>query len=318
MTEEIIEDIVVAVEEEAEQAVVSEQANADAQQLEAEKASLISQQQLIPILEAALFAAGEPITLDRLLVLFQQHEKPTKAELREALDTLAEQYEGHALELKQVATGFRFQAKQDYAPWLQRMWERKPPRYSRALLETLALIIYRQPITRGEIEDVRGVAVSSNIIKTLLEREWITVVGHRDVPGKPALFATTKQFLADMNLKSLKELPPLTEIVNLEEVGEKLSGQLELPMTEGDDQEDLAADVELESEQEVESGSEADIEVEAEFEVELDSEAEIEVETELEGELDSEAEIEAETELEVELDFEAELDSEVKIEAEQS
>lgn len=187
----------------------------------------IPQEQLIPILEAAIFAAGEPVTIDRLLVLFPEEEKPSKTEIRAALDTLAEQYAERALELKKVATGYRFQARQDYAPWLQRLWDRKPPRYSRALLETLALIIYRQPITRGEIEDVRGVAVSSNIIKTLMEREWISVVGHRDVPGKPALFATTKKFLADMNFTSLSELPPLADIVDLDAVGEQLTEKLE-------------------------------------------------------------------------------------------
>ncbi|OGT47728.1 MAG: SMC-Scp complex subunit ScpB [Gammaproteobacteria bacterium RIFCSPHIGHO2_12_FULL_41_15] len=191
---------------------------------------LLSTQQLVPILEAALFSAGEPLSLDRLLVLFQEDEKPTKAALSEALEILRGHYVDRAVELKKVATGYRFQSKQTFAPWLQRLWERKPPRYSRALLETLALIIYRQPITRGEIEDVRGVTVSSHIIKTLLEREWISVVGHRDVPGKPALFATTKQFLADMNLNSLNELPPLSEIIDLEVVGEQLAEQLKVPM----------------------------------------------------------------------------------------
>ncbi len=185
-----------------------------------------------PILEAAIFAAGEPLTADKLTQLFPEEARPAAKEIKAALVELAESYHDRGVELVEVGRGYRFQAKADYAEFMQRLWEKKPPRYSRALLETLALIVYRQPITRGEIEDVRGVAVSSNIIKILSEREWVKVVGHKDVPGKPALYGTTSEFLDYFNLKSLGEMPPLQELVNLEEleakIGEKLGEQLAL------------------------------------------------------------------------------------------
>lgn len=180
------------------------------------------------ILEAAIFAAGEPVGLDRLALLFDESERPTQKELKLLLDELAADCEARGVELVQVASGFRFQAKQLVASSLQRLWEKKPARYSRAFLETLVLVAYRQPITRGEIEEIRGVAVSSNIMRQLLEREWIKVVGHKEVPGKPALFGTTKQFLDYFNLKKLSDLPALQEITNLDEAGEKLGEQLTL------------------------------------------------------------------------------------------
>jgi segregation and condensation protein B len=165
------------------------------------------------VIEAALFAAGRPLTLDRLAELFaSKGTAPDRAMLRRALDTLATDYEGRGIELKEVATGFRVQVKRSMSDWLQPLWEERAPRYTRALLETLALIAYRQPITRAEIEEVRGVVVSTNIIRTLLERSWVRVVGHRDVPGKPAMFGTTKEFLDYFGLKKLEDLPPLAEL----------------------------------------------------------------------------------------------------------
>ncbi len=175
-------------------------------------------QQLKKILEAALFASTQPLTLDRLTALFAEDEAPSRDELRAALQALGEECEPRGIELKEVGSGFRMQVKKELGPWIARLWEEKPPKYSRATMETLALIAYKQPITRAEIEDVRGVAVSSHIIKSLLEREWIRVVGHRDVPGKPALFGTTRAFLDYFNLKSLDELPPLAEIRSLEDI----------------------------------------------------------------------------------------------------
>lgn len=174
--------------------------------------------QLKNILEAALFASTQPLSLDRLTTLFPEDEAPTREQMHEALTELANECEGRGVELKEVGSGFRMQVRVEYGPWIARLWEEKPTRYSRALLETLALVAYKQPITRAEIEDVRGVAVSTHIIKTLLEREWVRVVGHRDVPGKPALYGTTREFLDYFNLKSLSELPPLAEIRNLEDI----------------------------------------------------------------------------------------------------
>lgn len=173
----------------------------------------MDEQRLKLILEAALLAAAEPLSLERMQKLFAGEEEiPDRQALRQALAALASDCDMRAYELKEVASGFRFQIRQSLAPWVNRLWEERPQRYSRATLETLALIAYRQPVTRGEIEDIRGVSVSSNIIKTLLEREWIRVVGHREVPGRPALYATTKAFLDYFNLKSLEELPPLIEL----------------------------------------------------------------------------------------------------------
>ena len=181
-------------------------------------------QQLKRILEGALMAAGEALSLERLGQLFLEDERPSNAELRSALKEIVADFEGRGFELKEVASGWRFQVRDDLSTWISRLWEEKPARYSRALLETLALIAYRQPVTRGEIEDVRGVSVSSNIIRTLLEREWVRVVGHRDVPGRPAMYATTKTFLDYFNLKTLDELPVLSEIRDLD----KINAELEL------------------------------------------------------------------------------------------
>lgn len=171
---------------------------------------------LAPLLEAFLLASGKPQSLDRLYELFEEAERPGPTVFRKALELLRKSCDNRAFELIEVASGYRLQIRERYAPWVGRLWEERPQRYSRALLETLALIAYRQPITRGEIEDVRGVAVNSNIVKTLLEREWIRVVGHREVPGRPAMFATTKAFLDHFNLKNLDELPPLADLRELE------------------------------------------------------------------------------------------------------
>lgn len=178
---------------------------------------------LVPIIEACLSSADQPLSVNHLFELFVGDiEQPNKDEIRQALDIITEQCEQSGVEVKQVASGFRLQVKQQYAPWITRLKQHKPPRYSRALLETLALIAYRQPVTRGQIEDVRGVSVSSQIIKTLQEREWIKVLGHKDVPGKPALYGTTRQFLDYFNLKSLNELPTLAAIKDFESFNPEL------------------------------------------------------------------------------------------------
>ncbi len=176
------------------------------------------------ILEAVLLGTDRVLTVIHMEGLFElDEERPTRDEIRKALHDMAEDYETRGYELKQVASGFRLQVRQEYATWVGRLWEERPARYTRALLETMALIAYRQPITRGEIEEVRGVSVSSNIIKTLLERDWIKVLGHKDVPGKPTLYGTTKQFLDYFNLKSLDQLPTLAEIKDLDSIHPELA-----------------------------------------------------------------------------------------------
>jgi segregation and condensation protein B len=174
-------------------------------------------EQLKNIIEAALLAATQPLTVQQLGELFGEEDEVDREQIGRALEALAEDCAGRGVELREVASGFRYQVRQEVHTWISRMWTEKPSRYSRALLETLALIAYRQPITRPEIEQIRGVVVSSNIIKTMEEREWIRVVGYRDVPGKPALFGTTRAFLDYFNLKSLDELPPLSEIRDMED-----------------------------------------------------------------------------------------------------
>ena len=167
-------------------------------------------------------AAGRPLTLDNIIAVFAKNEQPDRAELKTVMEAISADCDDRGFELKQVASGYRFQVKQDLSEWVAKLWEERPPRYTRALLETLALVGYRLPITRGDIEEIRGVGVSANIIRTLLDREWIRVVGHRDVPGRPAMFATTKQFLDYFNLKSLQELPPLSEIKELAQTDQEI------------------------------------------------------------------------------------------------
>jgi segregation and condensation protein B len=178
--------------------------------------------------EAALLAAGRPLSIDQLTGLFDGRLAPEKGEIRKAIATLNEEYEHRGIIVSEVASGFRMQVKSSMADRLQKLWEERPPRYSRALFETLALVAYRQPITRGEIEEVRGVAVSTNIVRQLLERDWIRVVGHRDVPGRPAMFGTTKTFLDYFSLRKLDDLPPLADLSDWE----SLRVQLNLPEVE--------------------------------------------------------------------------------------
>jgi segregation and condensation protein B len=178
------------------------------------------------VVEGLLLAAGRPLTLDNIAQIFARKERPDKKELRAVMDAISEECNDRGFELTEVASGFRFQVKQELSEWVAKLWEERPPRYTRALLETLSLIAYRQPITRGDIEEIRGVTVSPNIIRTLIDREWIRVVGHRDVPGRPAMFATTKQFLDYFNLKSLQDLPPLSEVKEL------IGAEPELDLTE--------------------------------------------------------------------------------------
>ncbi|MDR3389780.1 MAG: SMC-Scp complex subunit ScpB [Rudaea sp.] len=179
--------------------------------------------QLKRIVEAALLAAAQPLSLPQLSALFDETQTPSHDDLARALDELGQDCAHRGVELREVASGFRYQIREDVHTWVARLWTERQTKYSRALLETLALIAYRQPITRGEIEQIRGVAVSTNIIKTLEEREWARVVGYRDVPGKPALFGTTRTFLDYFNLKSLDELPPLTEIRDIEDFDPQLT-----------------------------------------------------------------------------------------------
>jgi len=172
----------------------------------------VEQQELNNIVEAALLAAQQPLTLPMLAALFQEADEVSHDAIARAIEELTEACEGRSIELVEVASGFRYQVRESVHPWIARLWAERQTKYSRALLETLALIAYRQPITRGEIEQVRGVTVATSIMHTLEEREWIRIVGYRDVPGKPALFGTTRQFLDYFNLKSLDQLPTLAEI----------------------------------------------------------------------------------------------------------
>ncbi len=185
-------------------------------------ALMITGEQLQKILEAALLAAGEPLSTSQLAALFTDDERPPVGEISRALEQLRVDCANRGIELKKVASGYRLQVRQDLNEWVARLWTERPKRYSRALLETMALIAYRQPITRGEIESVRGVSVSTSIIRTLQERDWIRVVGHRDVPGKPALFGTTKIFLDSFNLQNLDDLPTLAEIRDMENLEPEL------------------------------------------------------------------------------------------------
>ncbi len=190
-------------------------------------------------IEAAMLAAGRPMSVDQLQNLFDGRSAPEKAQIRQAIDGLLEDYKHRGITITEVASGFRIQVKSGMADRLQKLWEERSPRYSRALFETLALIAYRQPMTRGEIEEIRGVSVSANIVRSLLEREWIRVVGHRDVPGRPAMFGTTKIFLDYFGLKKLDDLPPLADLSDWE----SLRIQLDLPAVDEDANLDTTSDV---------------------------------------------------------------------------
>ncbi|EOW2139309.1 SMC-Scp complex subunit ScpB [Stenotrophomonas sp. GD03908] len=193
------------------------------------------------IVEGALLASSQPLTLAQLKDLFPEEEPAPPGSIERALERLREACEGRGVELVEVASGFRYQVTGEVHGWISRLWTERKTRYTRATLETLALIAYRQPITRGEIEQVRGVAVSSNIIQALEEREWIRVVGHRDVPGKPALFGTTKGFLDYFGLKRLDELPPLSELKDLGELEPQLALDRDAPAAAGADGPDISA-----------------------------------------------------------------------------
>ena len=178
----------------------------------------MSRDDLVSHVEAALLSAGRPVAVDELLALFEDWEDaPDRQAIRDAVATLSERWQDHSLEVGEVASGFRAQIRKEYSQSISLLWHERPARYSRALLETLALIAYRQPVSRGEIEEIRGVSVSGSIMKTLIEREWIRVVGHRETPGRPALYGTTRHFLDTFNLKSLAALPPLAELKELED-----------------------------------------------------------------------------------------------------
>lgn len=188
-------------------------------------------EQMKRIVEAALMASERPLNIDSLQRLFDDgsgQNIPSNKDIKDVLTLLIEDYQHRAINLVEVASGYRFQICKEVAPWVQKLWQERPPRYSRAMLETLALIVYRQPITRAEIEDIRGVSVSTTAIKTLLERDWIKIIGHKDLPGRPALYATTKQFLDDFNLKSLEQLPSLMEVQDLDKLETELNLQLKL------------------------------------------------------------------------------------------
>lgn len=186
--------------------------------------------QLRRIVEAAIFAAEDPVTIDKVLSLFPDDARPTRDEVRAVLDALQSEYDDRGIILVRIDGAYRFQTRDELAPWVQKLWATRPPRYSRALLETLAIIAYRQPITRGEIEEIRGVAVSTDIMKTLLGREWVKQVGYRDVPGRPALFASTRGFLEHFNLKALSELPSLAELRDTDVIARELNLSLDLRM----------------------------------------------------------------------------------------
>ncbi|MFP3874325.1 MAG: SMC-Scp complex subunit ScpB [Thiohalophilus sp.] len=254
----------------------------------------MTEQELKRIIEAILFAADDPVNLSQLQAVFAEGDGPDADAIKAAIAALQDDYAEHSLELREIGSGYRFQVKQDYANWVARLWEEKPSRYSRAVLETLALIAYRQPITRGEIEEVRGVSVSTQIIKTLQEREWVKVVGHRDVPGKPALYATTREFLDYFNLKSLQDLPPLAELRDIDSINAELDwgeeGQLDAaadseseastlddPAGTDSEETDVDTDIEAEAEQPAEAAlqdEDADTGVEASADSEDETEQE--------------------------------------------
>lgn len=198
----------------------AQEAEADGPHLTIVPVAKLASEHVRNVIEAALFAADEALTVDRLFKLFMPEEladENGRGQIRDALEELEAACESRGFELKKVASGYRMQVRQNLSPWVSRLWEEKPPRYTRALLETMALIAYKQPATRGDIEEVRGVAVSSNIMRTLLERGWIREVGHRDVPGRPSMYGTTKEFLDYFNLSSLDQLPSLPEVRELVE-----------------------------------------------------------------------------------------------------
>ena len=230
----------------------------------------IDHQEQILIIEGGLLAAGKPMTVDKLANLFPEDERPDNAKIKKLLAEITKAYHGRAMELREVASGFTFFLRQELGPWLTKLWEEKPQKYTRSLLETLAIIAYRQPVTRADIEQIRGVAVSTNTTRTLIEREWVRIVGHRDVLGKPALYATTKAFLDYFGMKCLEQLPPLSELKDF--------GEIELPQH-------VAAMMPAENAEhdETEEVAEREIEHEVENRAEIEDRAEIEVEADVES-----------------------------------
>jgi len=206
--------------------------------------------QLKNILEAILLTADQPMEIRKLEALFEadEEQRPSSDMILQALSALQDDYQGRGVELKEVASGYRMQVVTDCANWVSRMWEEKAPRYSRALLETLVLIAYRQPITRGEIEEIRGVSVSSHIIKTLSEREWVRVLGHKDVPGRPSMYGTTREFLDYFNLKSLDDLPSLADLKDLDKLNPELALEQEVSAEgEAESVDEISAEVSSDS-----------------------------------------------------------------------
>lgn len=251
LEETLIEELV-----DAEEIGTEEVVSADEREEAAEESATVAVTQqpvdktmLRKIVEGAILAAAQPMTVARILELFDEEVAPAKDEVLAALQDIQADNADRGFELKEVASGWRFQVREETAPWVNRLWDEKPQKYSRALLETLALIAYRQPITRGDIEEIRGVAVSSHIMKTLMERDWVKVVGHRDVPGRPSLYATTRQFLDYFNLKNLEDLPSLSEIRDLDELNNVLNLGDEEGIGEKDDEVIADAPAEIISEE---------------------------------------------------------------------
>jgi segregation and condensation protein B len=228
-----------------------------------EETSQVSMQ-LKPIIEAAIFAANGPMKIEQLQQIFGEECQPSLDEVKAVIAELHQDYQDRGIELREVANGLRFQVRATYSEWVGRIFEEKPPRYSRAFLETLALIAYRQPVTRAEIEDIRGVSLSSYLLKTLMEREWIKIVGHRDVPGKPALYATTREFLDYFNLTTLSDLPPLIEVSNMEQLSLPEEGLSLLAAAIDSDVDSVSDEELLHAEEQIE---EAEIEMAAEEEI---------------------------------------------------
>ncbi|WP_198264759.1 SMC-Scp complex subunit ScpB [sulfur-oxidizing endosymbiont of Gigantopelta aegis] len=231
------------------------------------------------IVEAAILAASKALSLDKICALFMDQESVSKEAVRQAIEQLMQDYESRGVELIEVSSGFRFQVVQSVAPWVSRLWEERPQKYSRALLETLALVAYRQPVTRGEIEEIRGVSVSSQIMRTLVEREWVRIIGHRDVPGKPAMYATTKTFLDYFGLKKLDELPPLSEIRDLDVINAELDF--------GDGATAQAVSSDSETDPESNDDSLANIAISVDVDSENDEQAPINERIDIDAELDA-------------------------------
>jgi segregation and condensation protein B len=258
------------------------------------------------IIEAILLSAEHPMSVLQVEALFQGDlDCPSRDEIRKAFHELGEDYASRGFELKEVASGYRLQVKQEFAEWVGRLWEEKPARYSRALLETIALIAYRQPITRGEIEEVRGVSVSTNIIKTLIERDWVKVLGHKDVPGKPSLYGTTREFLDYFNLKSLDELPTLAEIKDLDKIHPELALDEDISedsaeQPEGQVGDEEAAVTTAEAATAVDDDAE-DVSIEDEDAEEIDIDVDDEIKDAVEAEIDDDIDNESDDEIDDEI-----------------